>query len=206
MYFVGKQTAKILIDNGIKTIGDLAKTSKEKAYELFNKNYESYLYMANGGGEDEIDLEYHSPKSIGVQNTFIVDTDSFEEIKDMIVQQCTEIFQRCKDQNVKGKTINITVKYPDFSSKQKSFTFNHYINSLEELIVNASLVYEKANKSKKIRLIGTSLSNLIPDVEELNIFNFEKQNIKETNETLDIVNSVNKKLKKNLVGIASEIL
>jgi DNA polymerase-4 len=206
MFFVGKQTAKLLIDNGVKTIGDLAKLKPNKAAELLNKNYESYLYMANGGGDDELDLEYHSPKSIGVQNTFLLDTDDFEEIKDMMVQQCKEIIERAISQDVVGKTVNVTIKYPDFSTKQKSYTLDHFINSIEELLVNAVNLYEKMNKSEKIRLIGVSMSNLVPNVEELNIFNYDKQLVKKDEAIKDIINEVNEKMKKNMVGTAKSIL
>lgn len=208
MYMVGKSSAEKLKKINIKTIGDLANYQDHiKLKNILGKNWLTHYQHANGIGDDKIQSEKHQRKSIGVSETFLSDTNNYQELKNKLKELCIDIYQQMKDENVFAKNISICIKDTNFKLFTRSKTYHFYIDVFEKLFVNVMMIFDEWYNGKIIRLIGVSVSHL----EEKSKINLENnlfstnEKIKE-NEIFTIKNEINKKLKKNLVHLAKDKL
>ncbi|MCQ2792308.1 MAG: DNA polymerase IV [Bacilli bacterium] len=206
-YGIGMRTTPHLKNLGIRTIGDLSSylINKEKeALSLFGKYYYDLLAALNGTSDNQVHLEIDDPKSIGNSMTLMMDTTDEDEITNALLLMSKEVSSRLKNNHVKGKTIQLVVKDADFKVHQKSLTLPKPINSVNEIKLAALNMFNKYFKGITIRLVGVTLSNLVPLHED----NVQLSLFEETPEDKinDLINQVNRKFKKNVVGKASLIL
>ena len=74
-----------------------------------------------------------------------------------------------KNNNLKGKTLTLKIKFSDFSIHTRSKTIDYYIYKKDDLfnISYALLMQEKLKNS--VRLVGLSLSNFFEPKEQLTL-------------------------------------
>lgn len=206
-YGIGMRTTPHLRAIGINTIGDLAiylDKNKKDALELFGKYYYDVKACLDGTSDDKVYLDVEDPKSIGNSMTLMMDTDDEDEILKSIRIMSQEVSARLKAARMKGKTIQLVLKDTDFKVYLKSHTLDKAINDLEDIYQNAVSLYRKYFKRLTIRLVGVTLSNLVPLHEEnVQLSLFEEVPEDKIN---DVINQVNRKFKKTVVGKASTIL
>ena len=144
MFGVGKKTAPKLREIGVKTIGDLAKLCNEndpKCQEILGKFFNVVKDWLNGNGSDEVVTEKWDPKSIGNSSTFMHDTSSIEEIKEMFENLSKEVSERAIKEDKIGSTIQIVVKESDFKMHNKSITIDSPTNKWNVIFNNAVKLY-----------------------------------------------------------------
>jgi len=159
---VGPKTEEILNSLGVFTIKDLQKLSKGELYKLFGKFGLALYEKARGIDESPI-IEEHEIKSIGEQITFEKDTRKLSYIYDELEKLCKNVYKRFKEEGFdKFKTITVTVRFKDFETKTKSFTFKKPIANLETLKLHSlRLLMSLINQNKKlIRMIGLRIEKL----------------------------------------------
>ncbi|MCQ2795978.1 MAG: hypothetical protein MJ213_01525, partial [Bacilli bacterium] len=206
-YGIGMRTTPHLRAIGINTIGDLAiylDKHKKDALALFGKYYYDVKACLDGTSDDKVYLDVEDPKSIGNSMTLMMDTDDEDEILKSIRIMSQEVSARLKAARMKGKTIQLTLKDTDFKVYLKSHTLDKAINDLDDIYQNAVSLYRKYFKRLTIRLVGVTLSNLVPLHEEnvqLSLFDDAPED-----KINDVINQVNRKFKKTVVGKASTIL
>lgn len=206
-YGIGMRTTPHLRTIGINTIKDLATyldKNKKEAMNFFGKYYFDIKACLEGNSDDKVYLGIEDPKSIGNSMTLMMDTDDEEEILKAIQIMSKEVSERVKAAKMKGKTIQLVMKDVDFKVHLKSYTVDKPIYELTDIYQNAVNLYRKYFKNLTIRLVGVTLSNLTPLHEE----NVQLSFFDETPEDKvnDVINKVNRKFKKTVVGKASVIL
>lgn len=207
---IGKKTSPILIERGIKTIGDLASrlnSDDEETKTILGKFFYVIKDWLNGLGSDVVDVEEWNPKSIGKSTTFLQDTDNFEEIGGMIRSLSNSIALNAKRENKKGTTIQLVVKDTSFRTHNKSISFKEPTNNPNAIYSRALSLYENNFTGLLIRLVGVTLQNLVDPkdiVVQMNLFeNYSQQ--EEISETRLLINELNRKLDKPLFKRASEV-
>ncbi len=70
------------------------------------------------------------------------------------------ITKRMDKANAMGTTVTLKVKYNDFTSRTRSKTCGHYINSVDELMLIATELLRQSPMTFPVRLLGLSVSNL----------------------------------------------
>ncbi|HEV8289632.1 MAG TPA: DNA polymerase IV [Candidatus Norongarragalinales archaeon] len=159
LYGVGPKTTEKLKEYGVKTIGDLAKQNRVKLVEDFGK-YGAYLADASQGKDDSsIGGEYEA-KSVGRLRTFDKDTSNVHEIISKLDELADDIAEEVQASNYEFKTVTVTARYSDFSTRDHSKTIpatndaQKLKNAAHELLQN--LLAEK----HVLRRIGLRVSNL----------------------------------------------
>jgi DNA polymerase IV len=156
---VGKVSGKILKDLNIKTCNDLQKYSIPELVDLFGIFGETLYYFCRGIDERLVDNTYEV-KSIGAENTFPVDTSDMATINNELFKQLERVYLRLKEESLKAKTITVKVKYADFIQNTRSKSIGYYTDSYDEIKNTCLELLGKTEiKTKKIRLIGVTLSN-----------------------------------------------
>jgi len=172
MYGIGKQTEKALIEMGIHTIGDIAKSDRVFLAKKFGKFGEEIYRLANGIDESEV-LENQpvKSKSIGRSTTLPENITDLEHAKVILLKLAEEVGMEARKQNYKGRTVSIVIRYDDFKTITRQKTVRETYLTKEIYAAGAKLLEENWNSKKPVRLLGISLNNVSSDeVEQLSIF------------------------------------
>ena len=209
---IGKKTAPRLIEKGIKTIGDLAKLvngDEDTAKAELGKFYYVIKDWINGYGSDMVDNGPFNPKSIGNSETFMTDTNNYDEIKNRLLKIAKEVSERAKEADKIGSTIQIVMKDNNFKVINRSKSLKKPTNEYEIISSGVLALLDKNyDEDRTIRLVGVTLQNLVDPTEavvQLSIFdNYDE--IKEECATKLLVAELNRKMKKSVFKTAAEQL
>jgi len=182
MYGIGKRTAPKLIENGIATIGDLAKCQNPQIRKILGNLFEYFQGQANGFGDDVINTSAFDPKSISAERTFPVDALTYEEISAMIESCCHEIHKELSYYNKEANVVFIKLRTPDFKTKSKQKSLPFPIHTEKDIIASIMDLFDHFYQGEPLRLIGVGLSKVAPRKD-----NEEKQSeIKNLNSMLNL--------------------
>lgn len=173
MYGIGKKTAPRLKALGIKTIGDLAHNTSEDVKNLLGKSYYTFYDWANGYGSDTVLVEEDDPKSIGNSQTFLFDTDDYDEITALFKELSASVAKRAERENKVGLTIQIVIRYYNFETVNRSVTLTKPTNAQLTIFYEAMKLFDRNYRDEPIRLLGVTLQNLSDEgslVEQLSLF------------------------------------
>ena len=186
MLFLGKATASKLHSIGIKTIYDIAHTDKQFLIRLLKSHGEQIYNYAWGIADDTLCTEKQAPKSISNSVTTPKDISSVEDILQIVYMLCNKTASRLRTENLKCKTITVTLKTNYFKSYSSSFSLGHFTDITKEIETTAKNVLYKMYKNEAIRLVGVGLSNLQDCKEEqLSIFDAESKKQNKIDKTVD---------------------
>lgn len=203
---IGKKTCPKLKELGINTIGDFALNDSYEVKKVMGKFYLVAKEWINGEGDDHVDENPFDPKSISSTNTFLFDTNDYEEISKMLEIKAKEVSLDAIKNNKVGKTITLILKDSSFKSITRSITIDKPTNSFLDIYTNVMNLFDKFFNNQLIRLAGVGLSQLIDKEDfyvQMNLFNLE-QNQKECSTQL-LINKLNRKANKELFYPASKI-
>jgi len=155
---VGKVTAKKMHQMGIRNGFDLKMKSETELVDVFGKA--GHIYYLNARAIDERAVEPNRiRKSVGAENTFDRDIDSYEELYPELAAIAEDVIRRVKKSSFLGRTITLKVKYADFKIVTRSKTLPLHVTSYETLIDIGSLLLKEVDIENKIRLLGLSIKN-----------------------------------------------
>ena len=157
---VGNKSNETLAHLGIRTVRDLRALSREFLDARFGK-MGGFLYrMARG--IDERDVHDRDPvKSVSNERTFGSDQDDPEVIHGTLLYLSEKVASRLRHQQIKGRTINLKLRFADFSTSSRSKTILQATNLTEDIYKICLGMLETFNLSgKKVRLIGVGVSHL----------------------------------------------
>lgn len=173
MYGVGRKTTEELLKMNIRTIGDLAETPVERLLKKFGKA--GYQMHQHARGIDPSPLTPHTAdevKSIGKSVTLAKDITALEEASAILTQLADEVSIRARHKQKKGHTVQITLKYHDFSliTRQCSISETNLAKRIRD--AGLSLLEKNWDPKKPVRLLGISLGDFDPPVkgEQLSLF------------------------------------
>lgn len=156
---VGPKTQIVLGNNGIKIIADLVKNEIKLTNLLGKFGYN--LYLAACGIDNIWFGERAEIKSIGRSTTLVKNTNNASHINSILFQLCDEVFYELLDKNLTAGCVGISLRYPNFTDKQKSKTISDFPKTPSELYHQAVELFNTAwDKKTKVRLLGVRTSKL----------------------------------------------
>ncbi len=167
LLFVGKKTEKTLLSMGIRTIGELAQTSKSMLSIRLGKLGESLLKYANGEDDIPVSPVREDAKSISNGFTFRHDLVSRSECRTGIEYLADEIGARLRNNGLKCATVTLTIKDEFLHSIQRQRPQNPPTDIAREIADTAySILLDEWDEGKPVRMITVAATNLIKDVTE----------------------------------------
>lgn len=156
---VGKVTASKMKSLGLFTGADLKRLSESELRKHFGKSGAFFYNIVRGVDDRKVQSD-REVKSIGAEDTFPFDLSSYQDMKDEL-QKISHILQgRLLRRQLKGKTVTLKIKYHDFKQITRSHTLNEFTDDRQTIMQTAfDLLQEATDESKKIRLLGISISN-----------------------------------------------
>ncbi len=154
---VGKVTEEVLNRAGVETIGDLQDYSGDlrALAGSFGPTLKRFSF-----GEDDRPIDSSDEiKSISSETTFLKDTEERTQLRACLREQAEEISTKLKAKQIGAQTVQIKLRYGDFSTLTRQLT-------VEEPIVEAKEIYRLACHilareglvSRPLRLLGLGVS------------------------------------------------
>lgn len=165
---IGKKSAIYLNSKGIKTCNDLANKTDDWLQKNLNHWGAQWRAEASGISNSKVETEWNR-KSLSVEETFIKDRGEIEFLKKVMIDLAEEVCFDLRRENFISKTIQIKLRYPDFTTCTRSITLKEATNQTAEIAENASrLLMAHKIPHLPLRLLGLQLSGLSDKNEKLN--------------------------------------
>ena len=202
---VGKVTEKNLHACGIRKVGDLAALESEFLEERFGQWGLALAGKARGedaGGWFDSEVgEGGEPKSISHENTFMIDTADVAAIDAMLVRLSEMVARRLRDHRLYARTVQIKLRYSDFSTFTRSRTLDHASQIDLEIADAARDLFHKAWTGGKIRLLGVYAQQLDAGEGQTNLL--VEDRTEKWRKTLSAVDKLRDKYGDTTVSLAS---
>ena len=102
-------------------------------------------------------------KSIGHEETFAEDLRDKKRLEQELLALCLKVGKRTRRYGLAGRTVTIKVKYRDFAQVTRSLTLPEPVADDKSLYLTGCQLLAKTEITlRPIRLLGISLSNLVP--------------------------------------------
>jgi nucleotidyltransferase/DNA polymerase involved in DNA repair len=160
LWGVGKSTEEVLKGIGILRVGQLAQYPPDAIEKKLGKFGVELIALARG--EDDRPVEpREEAKSISQEQTFTPDLQDREETAKVLLDQAEQVGWELRKQKLKGCTVHLKVRYPDFTLITRSQTLPLPTDLGIEIYRTAVKLLGKTEVfSRKARLLGVGISNL----------------------------------------------
>lgn len=202
MFLLGPQSAKKLKAIGINTIEKLANTDVKILTQHLKSHGEELFNYAWGIDFKPTHIKGNTPKSVGHSKTSIKDLTDINDIYCFLLDIVNDTCIRLRKENLKAKTISLTLKTSNFKVYSSSYTLLSATDVTSEIFEISKKILNNMYKKEPLRLIGVSLSSLEEDRNlQLNVFDTFNENNHKVDKAVD--NILNKYNNSHIVTRAS---
>lgn len=186
LWGVGKSTEEVLKEMDILSVGQLA-AYPLKAIEKKLGKFGLELAALARGEDDRPVIPHAEAKSISQEETFTPDLRDLRKIKRVLLDQSERVGWELRKQKLKGCTVQLKVRYPDFSLVTRSATLPSPTDLGIEIYQTAIKLLDKTQaRQKRARLLGVGISNLRRHgPEQLSLFDFKRKKVERSTEAVD---------------------
>ncbi len=163
---VGRVTADVLTQAGLRTIGDLQDYPGD--LRALVGSYAASLKRF-AFGEDDRPLEYDGEvKSVSAEETFQRDTDDRRVLVPALKEQSRELAGKLAKERLAARTVQVKVRYGDFKTLTRQTSVEDPIESAEDIYALAcSILRREKLVSRPLRLLGLGVTGLVPPSSQL---------------------------------------
>lgn len=157
---VGKAAQAKLHQANIYTIKDLRQTSAQYLQQTFGKLGHRFWELCHGLDNRKVIADSEA-KSISREATFDIDIEDLSAVESIALELTESVCFRLRNAGLKARTINLKVRYHDFSTITRSKSRDKLTDSTLEIwqCLSAMMGLLLANQQFAVRLIGVGLSN-----------------------------------------------
>ncbi len=157
---VGKATAKKMERMKIFKGADLRAYGRGDLGLHFGKSGLQFYDIVRGIDNRPVDPD-KKRKSVSVERTFDDDIDDKHEMKEVIKTLSVDLAGQLQKMELKGRTVNIKVRLPDFTTFTRSKTFKEFSHEGAFVETAAVELFDALDvELPAVRLLGVGLSNL----------------------------------------------
>jgi len=172
---IGPVTERALQALGVKTVGELAKQSQEKLEKVFGQWGTALHRKARGGDSYEFAIDAE-PKSISHNHTFGEDTADGAVLEAMLSHLSQKTCKRLREAGLEARTLTLTIRYAGFDTHTRARTLPVGAKLDPEIFaVFLELFRANLDRKRKVRLLGTSLSEFTHGQVQLDLWDAERR-------------------------------
>ena len=174
---IGAKTQQELVKFGIKSCGDLGRFPVEILKRKFGVTGERLHYMGLGVDDSPVvpGEEAEEVKTVGHSTTLERDITDRQEILAHLLQLAEMVGRRARRYQVAGKTVTLTIRYPDFTTFSRQLSRTSHTNNSEEIYQACVRILDGIELSQPVRLLGVRISGLSSQQEQLPLFAAERK-------------------------------
>ena len=175
---VGKVTEKNLHALGIRKVGDLARLDGAFLEERFGKWGLALAGKSRGedaGGWYDTEIgEDSGPKSISHEHTFSEDTADLAQLESTLARLSEMVGRRLREQGLRARTIQLKLRYSDFSTITRAQTVSRPTQLDTELFAEIrGLFHGNWKPGAAVRLLGVHASSFDQSEGQMNLLGEE---------------------------------
>lgn len=174
---IGAKTQQQLAKFGIRTCGELARFPVEILRKSFGVTGERLHYMGLGADDAPVvpEEEAEEVKSVGHSTTLDADLAGRSEILAILLQLSEMVGRRARKHRVAGRTVTLTIRYPDFTTFSRQASRSTPTNNSDEIYRDAVQILDQLELTQPVRLLGVRITNLSHQAEQLPLFDQERK-------------------------------
>ncbi|GFO63727.1 DNA polymerase IV [Geomonas paludis] len=174
---IGAKTQQQLAAFGIRTCGELARFPVDILRKKFGVTGERLHYMGLGVDDAPVvpEEEAEEVKSVGHSTTLDTDLCQRPQILAVLLQLSEMVGRRARKYRVTGKTVTLTVRYPDFTTFSRQMSRSAPTNNSDEIYRDAVQLLDQLELAQPVRLLGVRITNLTHQAEQLPLFESERK-------------------------------
>jgi DNA polymerase-4 len=161
IFGVGKMTQQRLARDGLRTIGDLQRTSEIELRRRYGDEGARLARLARGLDERSVSPDRET-KSISSETTFEHDIAEFRPLELRLWRLCETVSARLKESELAGKTVTLKLKTADFRIRTRAHSLDHPTQLAARIFAAGRDLLARETDGTKFRLIGIGLSTLAP--------------------------------------------
>lgn len=188
LWGVGPVLGDKLLALGIRTIGDLARAEPARIARGAGERAAYFIELARGIDDRPVVAD-RAPKSIGEESTFARDVSDRTTVREAIVAHSEEVARRARGAGYLGGSVTLKMKLaqarpprpgsgrvgedrePDYPLVTRQRRLSEPTSDGQLIARTAAELWDEAQLGQPVRLIGVSLSSLIPrSSEQLDLF------------------------------------
>ncbi len=159
LHGVGRVTEEILMNAGLRTIGDLQdhRGDLRALVGSFASRLKAFAF-----GEDDRPLELGEIiKSISSEETFLRDTDDRQVLKKSLRAQADDVAAKLQRKQLAAQTVQVKLRYGDFTTLTRQITVEEPITGSAEIYRLACFLLSREKLvCRPLRLLGLGVSHL----------------------------------------------
>ncbi len=187
LWGVGKSTEEVLKGMGILRVGQLILYPPEGIEKRLGKFGLELIALARGEDDRPV-VSHEEAKSMSQEQTFTPDLEDRESMEQVILDQAEQVGWELRKQKLKGHTVHLKVRYPDFILVTRSMTLRSPTDQGIEIYQTALKLLEKTETlRRRARLLGVGISNLRrrDDPEQRGLFETRRDKVERSLEAVD---------------------
>jgi len=162
LWGVGEVTRSRIEELGIKTVGEMADFPREALVGRLGEAVGSTLWALAHAHDAATTIDSQSTRSISVEQTYENDLASPASMDRELLAHADKLATRLRRAGFVGSTITIKVRYPDFTTVSRSYTFSAPVSTTAEINeVACRLLRKTAAHRRGVRLLGISAAGLV---------------------------------------------
>lgn len=158
IFGVGPRTAARLESLGVRTVGDLARRSREEVLKRFGSSGAWIHDLANGIDARRV-VPRREEKSLSIERTFAGDLSDREELRLKLLEFSEELAYRLRSAGLRGRTVALKARFWTFKTVTRTKTLDHPTNLGPRLYSIARELFTRV-PDVPLRLLGLSVSGL----------------------------------------------
>ena len=160
LHGVGPVTEQALTRAGVRTVGDIQDYPGDLRALVGSWGPELKRFA---WGEDDRPLDLSEEvKSISAENTFLHDTDDRPTLRACLKEQADEIAGRLQRRRLAAHTVQVKLRYGDFTTLTRQFSLEEPIASAREIYrLGCWLLARERLVNRPLRLLGLGVSGLV---------------------------------------------
>lgn len=163
LLFIGRSTVSRLAHYGIRTIGDIARSSQDTLHSMLGKGGDMLYAYANGLDESPVMRTEQSSevKSVSNSTTPPFDVDNDTDARRILYMLSDSVASRLREQHLYGRTISLWLRSETLHSYERQTTLTTPTN-LSKVIAQHifQLLYQNWDMHSPLRSLGVRVSDL----------------------------------------------
>ncbi|QDU16085.1 DNA polymerase IV [Gimesia maris] len=156
---IGKMATQRFNRLGIQTISQVRVLEPKILTELFGEQG-LHLWNLSQGLDERAVIPERQAKSISRETTFSSDVNDLEILRIILMDLVEDVSRRLRKNKLRGKTIQLKIRYDDFSTFTRSITVSQPTDLTREIEQSALLMLDQKlpERPLSIRLIGVGVT------------------------------------------------
>lgn len=160
LWGVGPATLAKLERLGVRTVGELADAPLAALTASLGSGSARHLHELAHGRDERPVVPGQDPKSVSHEETFRSDLTTHEALRPELVRMSDAVAARLRRHGLRGRTVQLKVRYGDFTTLTRSTTFDRPTDRGTDILAAAWQLLGGLPVHRGVRLVGVGVTNL----------------------------------------------